>query len=534
MSPTKKKKHDAPVTLYDGCGRCWVGVRRLSRETDKTSSPERQAEQVLEAAKREGGHVIGWGDDWEVSGAVDPLVREGLGPWLLGKMGPYDGIVSSTVDRVGREVVDTINCQRLLTKQGRAIVTHDHIGVWDFSDPNQENEWMIKAWGSQIELRAIQKRNKEDAVRARNAGEIKQRPAYGFKFERPNPKAKVSKVVLDDVAAEILKNVKDRILAAFNAQVNGKIEITVSTEAARLNREKVPSPRDRLRQLYGKDMEGDAWSSGALRTMLRSEAALGYLMHKGRPVVGDDGMPVQIAEEALWDRATHEALIKATDIRGKSGRAQKGEQLLTGIAFCGQCGWRLYVAAQPQRDRTIYRCLARGRGIAASQHCKPAPTISSAILDARVSERFLADYGDALEVERVWDPGTGHQSEIASLEAARTRLRDDRSAGLYDSIEDRDWYQRTYKGMTEQIEALANLPKRDPGFREKPTGRTVRDKWSAADAVGRREMLMEFGARAEVRPGRRNDERVTVTFDPEGGGDGERVLRVWPSDSQRR
>jgi len=32
---------NAPVTQYDGCGRCLVGVIRLSRTTDKTSSPQK-------------------------------------------------------------------------------------------------------------------------------------------------------------------------------------------------------------------------------------------------------------------------------------------------------------------------------------------------------------------------------------------------------------------------------------------------------------------------------------------------------------
>ena len=27
-----------------------------------------------------GGHIIAWADDWEVSGATDPLTRRGFGP----------------------------------------------------------------------------------------------------------------------------------------------------------------------------------------------------------------------------------------------------------------------------------------------------------------------------------------------------------------------------------------------------------------------------------------------------------------------
>jgi site-specific DNA recombinase len=40
---------------YDGCGRCLVAVRRLSRKTDRTSSPQRQGNQDLKAAADAGG-----------------------------------------------------------------------------------------------------------------------------------------------------------------------------------------------------------------------------------------------------------------------------------------------------------------------------------------------------------------------------------------------------------------------------------------------------------------------------------------------
>jgi len=216
---------DMVTTEYDGCGRCLVAVRRLSRKTDKTSSPQRQGDQDLQAAADAGGHIIAWADDWEVSGATDPMTRKGLGPWLRGEMGPYDGIVAPTVDRVGRNVRDTLNTQTLLTSQDRVVVTADHAGVWDFSDPNQENEWLAKAWGSQMELRAIQKRNRDETIRARNTGEPKQRPSYGYMYVRLAPTAKVDHVALDPVGAEIIREVARRILADETGT------ITIGTEA---------------------------------------------------------------------------------------------------------------------------------------------------------------------------------------------------------------------------------------------------------------------------------------------------------------
>ena len=164
------------------------------------------------------------------------MTRKGLGPWLRGEMGPYDGIVAPTVDRVGRNVRDTLNTQELLTSQDRVVVTADHAGVWDFSDPNQENEWLAKAWGSQMELRAIQKRNRDETIRARNAGEPKQRPSYGYMYVRLAPMAKIDHVAVDPVGTQIIREVARRILA----DQTGKI--TVYTEAVRLTRDGYPLP----------------------------------------------------------------------------------------------------------------------------------------------------------------------------------------------------------------------------------------------------------------------------------------------------
>ncbi|MFB6601521.1 integrase [Streptomyces noursei] len=62
-----------------GCGKCLLGVRRLSCVKAAASSPERQRQDVLVAASV-GAHIIGWADDWEVSGATDPMTRPKLAP----------------------------------------------------------------------------------------------------------------------------------------------------------------------------------------------------------------------------------------------------------------------------------------------------------------------------------------------------------------------------------------------------------------------------------------------------------------------
>ena len=49
-------------------------------------------------------------------------------------------------------------------------------------------------------------------------------------------------------------------------------------------------------------------------------------------------------------------------------------------------------------------------------------------------------------MRKVYDPGTGHAAQTMELEATRTRLREDRQAGLYDSAEDAEWYGRNTVG----------------------------------------------------------------------------------------
>jgi site-specific DNA recombinase len=412
--------------------------------------------------------------------------------------------------RWGRNVRDTLNTQTLLTGQGRVIVTADHTGAWDFTDPNQENEWLIKAWGSQMELRAIQKRNRDETVRARENGEPKQRPSYGYLFVRPAPTAKIDHVEIDEVAAEVIREVARRILA----DETGKI--TCASEAYRLTREGIPAPSDRLAQLYARPVKGGPWVPHTIKHILTSEAALGYLMHGGRPVIGADGRPVRLAEP-LWDRPTHDALVKATAPKRSGSRAPKGSRLLSGVAFCGNCGARLYLTGQ-REGQYKYGCTARVRGILSSAGCKPAPRIGVAMLDAQAGEWFLARYGAGEVMRKVYDPGTGHAAEAAELGATRKRLRDDRNAGLYDSADDAEWYRTEYKRLGDEITALKALPERKPGIRMVPTGRTIAREWDKADDARRREMLAEFEVRVALHPVN-HVPRVAITgmeISPEG------------------
>ncbi|WP_326734724.1 recombinase family protein [Streptomyces sp. NBC_01022] len=149
-----------------------------------TSSPERQRDNVLTAAASVGAHIIGWADDWEVSGATDPVSRPKLGPWLRDERGPYDGLVAAAVDRLGRNVVDCLNTGYKMRDEKKMLVTYGHDGPWALDDPADENRFTMEAWGAQMELRAIQRRNRDATIKIRAACWPKGKPSYGFQYVR--------------------------------------------------------------------------------------------------------------------------------------------------------------------------------------------------------------------------------------------------------------------------------------------------------------------------------------------------------------
>ena len=516
-----------PVTPYDGCGKCLVAVRRLSRWTDATSSPDRQARQDIDVVDRIGGHIIGWADDWEVSGAVNPLNRPALGPWLRDEMGPYDGIVGPDVERIGRNMRDSLNTCWLMEESSKLLVTADH-GIWDLTDPAQENQFTALAWGAQMELRAIQKRNRDAAENARASGRPRNKNSYGYRFVRLAPTGKVDHVAIDDEAAAIIRKVAQRILDDESGQ------ITVHTEAARLNREGVLSPKDHRAVMYGREPAGTPWGGKMLKSILISPAALGYLMHQNKPVLGPDGHPIQLADP-LWDHATHKALIEKTAPKRKPNRAPRGVRLLAGLVFCGTCKERLYVSVSQRREgnELRYICNGRARGLPKCQHCKPAPSMSAAKLERIVEEKFLANWGATPLLRRVFDPGTGYAARIAELKRDRERLERDRAAGLYDRPEDEARFYANHKRMSAEIDELSALPERPASVELVPTGQRVADQWQAADDdAERREILNTYGIKVTLYPndGTRDDRVWVHALEDHSESEVRRVIADYEAD----
>jgi site-specific DNA recombinase len=179
-----------------------------------------------------------------------------------------------------------------------------------------------------------------------------------------------------------------------------------------------------------------------------------------------------------------------------NARAPKGKRLLSGRVTCGICWARAYLSGRPIQ----WVCTARVRGIATSQHCKPAPGMLVSKLDEIVEAYFLKQFGPSPLMQQVFDPGSGHGPRIAQLEADRKRLREDRAAGLYDSADDAAWFREVYASMGQELDELRKVPVRQAALRWVRTGETVADEWHKAEGTERRGMLARYGVKAVVFP----------------------------------
>lgn len=118
---------------------------------------------------------------------------------------------------------------------------------------------------------------------------------------------------------------------------------TPSSEAARLNRAGELAPADHLAVMYGKPARGRPRHPTSLKNIPLSEAALGYLMHNGKPVIDQDGHPVRLCE-GLRGWTTHEALKGVLPPRSMPWKGRRSNRgcLLAEVAPCGQCHHRLF------------------------------------------------------------------------------------------------------------------------------------------------------------------------------------------------
>ncbi|MGN9917660.1 recombinase family protein [Micromonospora palomenae] len=457
---------------------------RLSRETDESTSPERQREAVTRWAELHGHTIIGWAEDLDVSGDVSPWERPDLGPWLRDRVDEFDALVAWKVDRLSRRLLHFVSLVEWADNHGKAVASATE--PINTGDRFGRMIAQMLAMFAEFERDAIRERTADGRAKLREAGRWGGgTPPYGYAPVRL-PEGKGWKLALDPVSSENVREIVRRILAGSS----------MNAICSDFNSRGIPTPSDHYRQSVGKPMMGYKWKTTALISILKSRTLLGEMEKDGKPVTDEKDLPVMRSAEPLVTYAEWKQLQDALGKLSKNKTRTAATAPLLHIAFCG-CGlplYRVYAGgSKGARQHQYYRC--KGRNLS-PQTCS-AKTIRADELEGTVIGHFLAVAGDLEMTEKRLIPGEDSAGKLEQIERRLAELRKDRDAGLFEG-EDAE-YQSRYLALRQRKKELEATPSVPDRWEEVPTGRTFRETWDAlATAEAQRAFLLSSGLRVVV------------------------------------
>jgi site-specific DNA recombinase len=496
------KQPATPQTLARVLGRV-----RLSLDREESTSVERQREVIEQWAQAQGHRIVGWAEDINVSGSVDPFDTPALGPWLDDRAPEWDVICAWKLDRLGRDAIRLNKLFGWAIDHGKIVVSATE-GI-DLGTPVGRLIANVIAFLAEGELEAIRERTKASRAKLRQAARWPGgKPPYGYRAVALDGGG--WKLEIDEEARAVIQRIVGDLLDGA----------TLTGEARTLTSEGVRTPADHYRAQRGlepirrkKTKKIREWRTTPLRNLLRSPALLGRVHHDGELVRDDDGLPVQIGEPLVsvddWERV--QSILDGNQEARKDAR-RSSVSMLTGLVFCAACGELLHHDLNTvRRPNHVYeyrylRCKAR---------C--SPQIPAEEVENLAEDAFLEHLGGREVRERMWVPGDDNQEAMA--EAVRAVDQLSAAAGRATSTTMRQRLQRQLDALDARIADLEQAPAREARWEWRSTGGTYGDAWKADDDVeARRRMLQRSGITftARVVGGRGSKAREFHIRIPEG------------------
>ncbi|RTL66823.1 MAG: recombinase family protein [Pseudonocardiaceae bacterium] len=453
-----------------------LGRLRISRSTEESTSIDRQREHVELWAKSNDHEIVGWAVDENVSGSVDPFETPGLGPWLkTDRLVEWDILVAWKLDRVSRRVVPLNALFGFLDQHAKSLAcTSQPIDLSNWAGRLVVN---VIAGVAEGELEAIRERTQDSRRKLRKVG----------RWHGGTVPIGYQKVRLDS--------------GGFGLAVNPETAPIVQEIAARAERrESIRSIADLLNERGVSAPRGGLWTAQTLTRMLRSRWIIGEIEYNGRPVMGDDGLPVRRSlSEPLISPERWETIQAVLDDQKRPKQRRNEPGLLLNVAVCSECGEPLYHTVMTKADKgtekirtyRYWRCSAKSKRKTRDGNpvCTTKYAVPAVMLEQIVEEMFLADIGDVERTEEVYVPAEGHGDEIAVIDRAIAMARREYDAGIYDG-DDNAYFERitTHRANRDRLAAIPSLPAR---WVRQPTGETYSQAWSRMDVRQRRELMID-------------------------------------------
>lgn len=428
-----------------------LGRIRLSRLTEESTSAARQREIIEQWADNNDHQIVGWAEDIDVSGSVDPFEAPALKEWWA-RSGEWDILCSWKLDRIGRRAIP-------LNKVFGWMIDNDKTLVC-VSDQIDLSTWVgrlvanVIAGVAEGELEAIRERTKASRKKLLEDGRWPGGTVpYGF---TPVPLEgggwKLGHVP-EQVA--VIRNVTQQVIAGTSiASIADKYNMLPQT----------------------------VWN------MVTARYLLGHATYEGKTVRDRQGQPVLNAEPVLtqdeWDR-----LQVAVSVRRVHQNRTEGVSVMHGVAFCAVCDHQLYArnykATERHGEYRYYFCPNKhGRNI-------PAGEVEGLVFDT-----FIEEFGDDPVLERVHVPAEDHRIELEMAQRAAEELS--ALVGTMTSQHMRSRLTEQMVALDLEIARLEATPSRQAGWNYEETGQNFADVWDTASSDQKRKMIIDKDIKARV------------------------------------
>lgn len=441
-----------------------LGRVRLSRLTDESTSAARQRDIIEQWAGSNGHTVVGWAEDLDVSGSVDPFDAPALGPWLK-RSGEWDILCAWKLDRIGRRAIPLNKLFGWMIDNHKTLVC--------VSDNIDLSTWVGRLVASVIagvaegELEAITERTRASRRKLLESGRWPggmlprgYRPVElesgGFRLEPdPGTAPEVRRIVGEVIAGKTV---------------------------------------DEIAKSLGQHPSG-VWK------MLQSPNLLGHATYEGRTVRDRQGKPVCWGEP-LISKETWEELRSALAERKVIGRRTRKVSPLHGVLSCAVCGQLMF-------HRRLHRDYGRGEYRYYFCRDKHGRSIPAEDVEQVVFDTFIDGHGDDPVLERVYRPAQSHQAALEDAVRAVDELTE-----LLGGIRSATMRARLTEQLTAldaEIARLESLPSREAGWDYIDTGATFRQVWADSSPEQKRQMISDAEITASVTLNHNSLEMSLVT-----------------------
>lgn len=460
---------------------------RLSRDTEASTSIERQRQACERICSERGWEVVHVAEDVDVSASKKGLNREGLDE-VRALYAEIDAVVFFKIDRLARSLSDFANLMDEAEKANVALVSATE--PVDLSTPMGRAMAQIIGIFAELEAKTTGARVASTWAHLRRTGRATGGlRLYGYRAVE-NPDGAGYVLEPEPAEAEVVREVADRVLGAESL-----VSIARSLTARGLITRRGNS----------------AWRPDTLNRLLRNPSLQGYVIHKGQVIRGEDGLPVAFWEPVLTPSVWMSVQEELDRRSSPTERRWDSDWLLSGLLYCGECRSRMYARSQKSKA-DHYTCSTSSN----AGDC-PGVAVSRARIEEYVSASFIETFGHFEVTEITEIPAQDNADDIAVMVAALADLEADRyERGLFSGADGAARFATLYAKLEQRVTLLRSTSQPSTTVSHS-TGETFKQAWEAADVRGRR-ALMSHGIEAitvtKGKPGRHgvDPERVDIQW----------------------